>query len=455
MYSPLLLRLTRGDGSQNLSRINVTLPSGLLGKVADIPYCPVVSLQAAESKTGREEQQSPSCPHASELGTVSVGVGAGPRPYYASGHAYLAGPYKGAPFDLVVITPAVAGPYDLGDVVVRTPLYVDPVTAQIRAVSDPLPTILEGIPLDIRSIALNTGRPDFIFNPTSCGRLAIGGEAVSVFDQIAFVASRFQVGGCRELTFKPSFRASTQGNGTFNRGGASLKVKISTGQGPKSDPSATAEANIKKVDVALPVQLPSRLTTLQKACTERQFATNPAGCPTESNVGTATAHTPVLPVPLTGPAYLVSHGSAAFPDLDLILQGDGVTIVLTGSTDIKKGITFSRFDTTPDAPFSSFELNLPEGKFSALAANGNLCKPTKTVTVKKRVAVRRHGRVVHVLKSVKQQAATTLAMPTTITGQNGAVVTQTTRVAVTGCPKAKKLVKKHKKAKFKRHKRSR
>jgi hypothetical protein len=186
-------------------------------------------------------------------------------------------------------------------------------------------------------------------------------------------------------------------------------VKVASGPG---------QANIARVDVALPKALPSRLTTLQKACTEGQFAANPAGCPSASVVGVATGVTPVLSVPLTGPAYLVSNGSAAFPDLVIVLQGEGVTIELRGNTDIKKGITYSRFDAVPDAPVSTFELRLPEGPHSVLAAylpakaNGSLCRQA-------------------------------LTMPTTITAQNGNQVRQSTKISVSGCPKGKTAKKTH------------
>ncbi len=213
-------------------------------------------------------------------------------------------------------------------------------------------------------------------------------------------------------------------------------MRVATHQGPDAPTAGTTEANIARVDVQLPTALPSRLTTLQKACSERQFASNPAGCPPESDVGTAVAHTPALPTPLEGPGYLVSHGGAAFPDLDLVLQGDGVVVVLTGNTQIKHGTTFSHFDSVPDAPINSFELKLPERRFSALAAFGNLCALKKSVTTRKHVTVRSHGRTTHLVRSVTHAIATPLLMPTTIVGQNGAVLTQATKIAVIGCPKA-------------------
>jgi hypothetical protein len=241
------------------------------------------------------------------------------------------------------------------------------------------------------------------------------------------VASPFQIANCANLPFKPKFTVSTQGR-TSKANGASLTVKVSAKPG---------EANIHKVDLQLPKALPARLTTLQKACTAAQFEANPAGCPAASVIGTGIAHTPVLNVPLTGPAYLVSHGGAAFPDVEFVLQADerggDVEIVLDGKTDIKKGITFSRFETVPDAPISNFETVLPEGPHSALSANTNLCSATRTVTVHKRVPVRRNGHTVHVRRTVKEQVSAPLTAPTTLGGQNGAQLTQATKIAVTGC----------------------
>lgn len=233
------------------------------------------------------------------------------------------------------------------------------------------------------------------------------------------VSSRFQAADCATLPFKPGFKVSTHAGHT-RRNGAYLHVTVTSGLG---------QANIKSVHVELPKILPSRLETLKQACTETQYAANPAGCPEGSFVGTAVAHTPVLPVPLTGPAIFVSHGNAAFPDLDIVLQGDGVTVILTGNTsiDTKTNITSSDFKSVPDVPVSSFELTLPQGAHSALSAIANLC----TTTTTKRVKVKVHGKTVYRKRHVTQKR--TLSMPTIITGQNGAVVKQRTKIAVKGC----------------------
>jgi hypothetical protein len=405
-FSPFVFKIAREDGTQHLGAITATLPEGMLGRLAGVPYCSDAQIAAATARSGEgegaSEQASPSCPEASQVGVVNITAGAGSQPYAVQGKAYLAGPYKNAPLSLVNIAPAVAGPFDLGTVAVRVALYIDPHTAQISAVSDPIPTILDGIPLDVRSVSLNMNRAGFTFNPTSCEPMSVGGQAISTLDQTATLSNHFQVAGCQGLPFKPAMSISTQGK-TSKANGASLTVKVAQKPG---------EADIHKVDLTLPAVLPARLTTLQKACTEAQFAANPAGCPTGSFIGTAKAITPILSVPLAGPAILVSHGGAAFPDVVFLLQanerGSTIRIDLDGKTDIKKGVTYSRFETVPDAPITSFETVLPQGPHSVLAANGSLC-------------------------------ASRLSIPTALTGQNGAQVNQNTTVTVTGCPKAKVL----------------
>jgi uncharacterized repeat protein (TIGR01451 family) len=422
----------RIDGEQGLSGVQITTPPGLLGELSKVPLC------------GEPQAREGKCTSASQIGTTTVGAGPGTAPVYlpVAGQppnpVYLTTGYHGAPFGLSVVVPAIAGPFNLGTVVVRAAVNVNPINGQITVTSDPLPQILDGVPLRLRTVNVSINREGFIFNPTNCAKLVVNGTLASTEGTSAAVTSSFQAANCGELPFKPNFSASTQGNGGSRGNGASLDVKISAPrQGPSSNPSTLPEANIAKVDVQLPLALPSRLKTLQKACTERQFGLNPAGCPEESDVGTAVAHTPVLPVPLEGPAYLVSHGGAAFPDLDIVLQGDGVVIILTGSTDIKRGLTFSRFEAVPDAPISSFELKLPERPYSALAAYGNLCKLTTTRTVARRFTRQVHGRVVHGVRRIAETVATPLLMPTKITAQSGAVLEQVTRIAVTGCSKPK------------------
>jgi uncharacterized repeat protein (TIGR01451 family) len=421
-FSPFTLTFSRHDGEQDLAGLTVDMPQGLLGKIAGIPQCP-----EAQANAG-------TCSAASRVGTATSAAGSGSNPLWQSGPVYLTGPYKGAPFGLSVAVPAKAGPFNLGTIVVRAAIHVDPHTAQLTVVSDPLPQSVDGVPLRLQTVNVTVDREGFTFNPTSCEPLTVNATLSSVQGAQAPVSSRFQAAGCASLPFHPVFTASTSGK-TSKLNGASLNVKIGYTAG---------QANLRRVDLSLPIAMPSRLTTLNKACTEAQFNANPAGCPSASDIATAIAHTPLLNSPVAGPVYLVSHGGAAFPDVEMILQGEGVELIVDGKTQIKKGITFSHFETIPDAPISSFEFNSPQGPFSLFGANGNLCKPTKTLMVKKRITVRRHGKLVKVTHNVSQQVAEPLLMLTTLTAQNGAVIKQNTKIAVTGCSKPKQA-KNHKK----------
>jgi hypothetical protein len=385
-FSPFVLQLSRQDGEQDLSGLNVTLPEGLLAKLAGVPEC------------GEAEADAGTCSSGSQIGTVTVTLGAGSEPLTQTGRVYLTGPYNGGPFGEVTVVPAVAGPFDLGNVVVRGAIRIDPHTARASIVSDPFPTIVDGVPVRLRTVDVEVDRPGFTFNPTGCDSQSVSGTVTSAQGTTAAVSSPFAVTGCAHLPFKPSFTISTRGK-TSRIDGASLVVKVTQKPG---------EANIHRVLLQFPKALPARLATLRKACTEAQFAANPAGCPEGAVIGTATAVTPVLATPLRGPGYIVSHGGAAYPDVVFVLQGDGVTIDLTGGTRIRKGVTYSSFATVPDAPVTSFESNLPQGPHAVLGANlpararGSFC-----------------GRK--------------LTMPTTIEGQNGAIVEQGTKIAVTGC----------------------
>ena len=283
-------------------------------------------------------------------------------------------------------------------------------------------------------------RPGFTFNATGCSAQAVSGRLLSTQGAAAGISSPYAPANCAALPFKPVFTASTQGQ-TSKQHGASLDVKVSARQGP--DQGAGEEANIRKVDVQLPKALPSELRTLQKACLLAVFQANPASCPPASFVGTAIAHTPLLSDPLEGPAILVSYGGAKFPDVVLVLQGDGVTVDLTGETEIKKGLTYSRFETLPDAPITSFELRIPQrpsnpllGSYIPTSSTDSFCSVTTTRVshVKRRIK----GKLRAVTIKAHATGPAALVMPTTITAQNGAVVKQNTKVALQGCPTAHK-----------------
>ena len=397
-FSPFSLTIKRADREQDISSISTTLPSGLLAMVPPV-RCP-------EPQAGQG-----ACSEDSLVGSATAGIGSGSEPFFQTGRVYFTGPYDGAPFGLSIVVPAVAGPFNLGNVIVRVALHINPSTAQVTgetpSAGSPggLPLMLDGVPLRMRSINLTLDRQGFTLNPTSCAQKQIVGTVYSTLGASENVASPFAVSGCQSLPFKPVLSASTQA-GVSKASGASLTVKVT---------STSGQANIARVDLQLPRSLPARLSTLQQACTEAQFATNPAGCPAGSDIGTATAVTPVLSTPLTGPAYLVSHGGAAFPDVEFILQGEGVTIVLDGQTQIKQGITYSHFETVPDAPISTFETALPEGPHSALTIPLSSTRPKTSLCGEK------------------------LMMPTTIVGQNGARIDQSTTVTVAGCARARAL----------------
>jgi hypothetical protein len=401
-YTDFTMLLARGDGQQRMEKLQFKTPEGLLGMIAKVPLCP--EPQAAQG----------TCSEASRIGHTVAEVGPGPYPFVIPQEnappapIYLTGPYEGAPFGLSIAVPIVAGPFNLGTEVVRAKIEVDPHTSQLTITTTAFPKTVKGIPTDIREIDAVIDRPEFMFNPTSCAPMSFSGTATSFEGATAALSSHFQVGSCQALKFQPDFKVSTSGK-TSRANGASLTAKIVYPTGNLGDNQASSQSNIAAVKVDLPKQLPSRLTTLQKACPAATFEADPANCPPASIVGHARAITPVLPVPIEGPTYFVSHAGEEFPSLVAVLQGYGVTVDLVGSTfiDSKTNITSSTFKNVPDVPIGSFELNLPQGKYSALAANGNLCKAK-------------------------------LEMPTAFIGQNGAEIHQSTPVAVTGCAKAKK-----------------
>ncbi len=412
-YTPFTTAFGRTDADEQLAGLEMHLPPGFSANLSSVSLC------------GEPQAAEGACGSGSLIGHVQVLTGPGAEPFLVSGgKVFITGPYKGAPFGLSIVVPAVAGPYTLsgttgkGTVVVRGRVLVDPVDAHLTVITDPLPTALDGIPLQLKAVSATVDRAGFAFNPTSCAKMSLTGVLSSTEGASASVVSPFQVTNCAALGFKPGFKVSTSAK-TSRIEGASLHVALTLPPGGEGK-----EANVARVKVSLPKQLPSPLKTLQKACLEKVFAENPANCPVASRVGEAKVSTPILEGPLSGPAYFVSHGGARYPELIMVLTGeDGVTVDVHGETFIsKQGITSATFSTVPDVPFSNFELTLPEREFPALTANGNLCKGT-------------------------------LLMPTEMVGQNGIVIKQSTKIAVTGCPKAKKMTHHKKKVKAKRKRR--
>jgi hypothetical protein len=392
------LNLTRPEGQQYLSQVKTVLPAGLLGAIPSVTLC-----TEAQATTA-------TCPASSQIGTVAVAVGSG-RPYPFAGSVYLTGPYNGAPYGMAIVVPAVAGPFNLGNVLTRATINVEPYTGRV-VVTTSLPYFVNGvgkpeaasgIALRLQKLTVAINRQSFLSNPTRCAALATestltGTVTPGSTGSTQSISTPFQVAECSKLAFKPSFSA-VSGAKTSKANGASLETKITQG---------AHQMNLRQLIFQLPKQLPSRATTLRKACLAATFEAGPppGQCTSSSVVGSATVTTPDLPDKLIGSAYLVSHANEAFPDFDLVVKGDGVTIVLVGHTHIAtNGVTTVKFESLPDAPVSSAVVNLPVGPQSLLAANGNLC-----------------------------QNQSKLIAPTTMTGQNGRQIRKNIKISVRNCP---------------------
>jgi hypothetical protein len=376
LFSSFSLRIARTDGTQQIAKIDTTLPEGLTGKLAGIPYCSEGSIALAKSREapnmGTVEQAHPSCPAASEVGKLIVGAGAGITPFYTTGHAYLAGPYKSAPLSMVTIVPALAGPFDLGTVVTRVALEVGTYTAQIHAVSDPLPQIIDGIPLDIRSIELVTDRAGFTLNPTSCEAMQVTANVTSPAGQSAALRNSFQVGGCKALAFKPKLSLSLKG-ATKRGGHPKLKAVLSF-------PKGAASANVASAQVGLPHSEFLDQANIGTVCTQPQLAAK--ACPAKSIYGKARLITPLLDHPLEGPAYLGAGFGHTLPDLVVELDGQ-LRVLAHGKVDRdKQGGIRNTFETVPDAPFTKFVLEMQGGRKGLIVNSTDICRGTHRAEVR-------------------------------------------------------------------------
>ncbi len=380
---PVTIGFASGDQQQNLGSITATLPPGLVGEIGSVPQC-----DNADATAGTCSSSSPK----SQIGTATVSAGVGSSPLQLPGVVYLTGPYGGAPFGLSIVVDATkVGPYSFGTVVVRAAIAVDPHDAHLTITSDALPSILQGVPLRLKavSLAMNSG---FMFNPTSCGAQTLSASIASVNGPTAPAQAVFTPTGCAQLGFSPAIVA-TLGGSTASSTGASLSVMVT----PK-----LGQGNLQSVSIALPSTISARLSTINQACVAATYQANPAGCPAASDIGSATASTPVLPDPLTGSVYLVAQ-PGGMPTLGLTLGADGVTIDLSGTIAIGAGGLTTTFAAIPDVPISSFTLALPRGPSSALTTTAALtCTTAPSVT-------------------------------STATSHSGAAVTATSTAQISGC----------------------
>jgi len=373
-FTPFMAHVTRPAGQQELKGLDITLPPGATAKLAGVPYCPPAQIAAAGGRSGSDEKAHPSCPGDSKIGVATVEAGTGDSPLKIEGTAYLAGPYEGGPLSVVVVTPAIAGPFDLGNVVVRVPLFVDPETAQVHTRTDALPDVYGGTKLDIRSVFLNLNRKEFTLNGTNCDKAATAGVIKgggsdptnpAAFSSFA-VSDPFQAQNCNKLAFKPKLKIRLFG-------------KTNRAKHPKLRAILTArpgDANIARASVALPHALFLDQASLGRICTRVQFAAN--DCPKKSIYGHARAITPLLGKPLEGPVYLRSSNNT-LPDMVAHLQGQ-VDIDLVGRIDSFKGGIRTTFDRVPDVPVTKFVMTLPGGKKGLLVNSRSLCvKPVKAI----------------------------------------------------------------------------
>lgn len=372
------LGVSRAGGDQHLARIDVSLPPGLLAKPAGIPLC------------GEAQANAGTCGEGSRIGSVAVTAGAGAAPFALGGRVYLTGPYRGAPYGLSIAVPAVAGPFDLGLVVVRASIVLDRNDAHVRVLSDPLPTILDGIPLNVRSVAVTIDRPDTMRNPTSCSPLTVGGAFTSVGGLTASGSAPFAPTDCAALGFAPKTSIALTGSKETGDGGH-MGVDATVTQ-------AAGQANIKQVQVTLPLTFALDPDNAETLC---EYDDGVKGvCPAKSAIGTATAKSPLLPNPLSGKVYFVKgvrfNAAGArirtLPTLLVSLKGD-VELDVRAKTSIDgRSRLVTTFDAIPDAAVSSFRMKLAGGRHGILVVTTgqDACRGAQKAAV---VATGQNGKV--------------------------------------------------------------
>ena len=382
-YTPYYVHLSRKDNEQEITRYSLILPKGITGKLAGIPFCPDAEIEAARANSGTAEATNPSCPGASLVGHTLTGYGVGSALTYSAGRIYLAGPYHGAPLSLVTINPATVGPFDLGTIVIRSAFQIDEHTAQLRidsSASDPIPHIIDGIPLHLRDVRIYMDRPTFTHNPSSCEASqldsTVGGSGASFGDSsddtTASVSRYFQLLNCLTLGFHPTLGLSLRG-GTHRGAYPSLRATF-TSRGAK-------DSNLKDMAVVIPHQMFVAQEHIRGICTRAQF--DSGTCPADSVYGRAVAFTPLFDDPLRGNVYLRSNPARTLPDLVADLHAGAVRIVVEGSIGPSgTGGVLTRFANLPDAPIDRFTMVLNGGRHGLLVNSADICATPPVVSVK-------------------------------------------------------------------------
>jgi hypothetical protein len=362
-FSDFHLRLDRDDGDQFLGDLNFRMPPGFTGDLSGIAYCPASGIAAAAKQLGRAELAAPSCPAASQIGTTNVAAGPGSHPFHAVGKMYLSGPFQGAPLSLVAITPALAGPYDYGTVVIRVALHVDPQTAQVSAVSETMPQIIGGIPIRMRSIQVNIDRPDFTINPTNCTPFTVDSQGIGDQGTIANFFSPYTAVNCATLPFKPKMTIKQVGGRKSTRRSKNPQMQFDLRTRP-------GDANIQALSVTLPTAFAIDQRHLGNICSEKELTEKQ--CAGRTPIGKASTTTPLLDQPLSGPVYAVS-GSGGLPKLAFILNGQ-VNLLPRAETKTVKGLLQTTVSVVPDAPIGHFHLTVFGGSRGYLVNTRDICR---------------------------------------------------------------------------------